>query len=120
MKILKLWFVVIAVALIAGGVIAYAQTQSTFTVGGLTITAPASPAVNVAAPGRNGTLALKEDIPVVPPGTQVFAGQFTVNGSATFTGITAAPVCSVNPRFTTSANGLQVTVIDYVCTAKNN
>lgn len=120
MRILKLWFTMIAVALVAGGVIALAQTQSTLTVGGVTIAAPATPAVTVNAPGRNGTLALKEDIPVTPPGTTVFAGQITVNGSATFTGITAPPVCSLSPRFATSANGLQVTVIDYVCTAKNN
>jgi len=119
-KTLKLWLIVIAAALLLGGVVAFAQTQSNFTVGGFTIVAPASPAITVNSPARNGTLALKEDIPPPPPGSTVFAGQITVNGSATFTGITAPPVCSVSPRFATSANGLQVTVIDYVCAAKNN
>lgn len=107
--------------LAGGALVGYAQVASTFTVGSFTITVPsANPAVTVNAPAKNGTLALKEDIPTVPPGSQVFAGQFTASGAAAFSGITAPPVCALTPRFTTTATGLQLTGVDYVCTAKNN
>src|SRR5690242_7432547 len=100
---------------------AWAQTTNSLQVGSFTISVPATnPAVTVNSPPKSGTLALTSDIPITPPGTAVFAGQITVNGSATFNGITGAPVCSLTPRFTTTATGLQITVIDYVCTAKNN
>ncbi len=116
----KYLFILIAF-LVLGIVTAWAQTASSLQVGSFTISVPAiNPAVTVNSPAKSGTLALTSDIPVAPPGTTVYAGQFTVNGSATFSGITATPVCTLSPRFTTTATGLQVTVIDYVCTAKNN
>lgn len=118
MRQLRPYLIILALFLLGGVIVAYAQTSS-LTVGGLTINAGTA-AVSVNAPTRNGTLALKEDIPTNPPGTTVFAGQFAVAGSTTFSGLTATPVCSVTPRFTTTTTGLQLTGVDYVCTAKNH
>lgn len=100
---------------------ALAQTQSTLTVGGFTLSVPsANPTVMVNAPAKNGTLALLEDVPPPQPGAKIFAGSFPVNGSATFSGMSGPFICTLSPRFTTSANGLQVSGVDYVCSAKNN
>jgi hypothetical protein len=119
----KLFFcaIVISLLIVAGvkGARSW-QTASSLQVGTFTLNVPAAnPAVTVQAPTKAGTMALLSDV-APAPGTTVFAGQITVNGSATFSGIAATPVCSVTPRFTTTSNGLTVTVIDYVCTAKNN
>lgn len=118
---MKKYLLILVAFLLAGIVTAYAQTANSLQVGSFTLNVPAvNTAVTVNSPGKSGTLALTSDIPLTPPGTVVFAGQVPVNGSATFSGITAAPVCTLSPRFTTTATGLQITAVDYVCTAKNN
>lgn len=98
-----------------------AQTQSTLTIGGFTLSVPnVNPPVLVNAPARNGTLALTEDLQPIQPGPKMFAGQILVNGSAAFSGTSGPFICTLSPRFITTASGLQVSGIDYVCTQKNN
>ncbi len=128
--------IILALGMVVTGV-ALAQTQSTLTVGGFTISVPtANPAVLVQSPSRNGTLALKEDIPVTPPASNIIAGQATlVGGTATvsFPAQNAPPICVAID--TTAASAVQrsaVTVssvtfegvknhqLEYVCVAKNN
>ena len=120
-RVISILCLVLALTAVGGATAKVLQTANSLQIGAFTLSVPSTnPAVTVLSPARAGTLALREDLPPVAPGTTVYAGQITVNGSATFSGIANTPVCTLTPRFTTSANGLQVTVIDYVCTAKNN
>ena len=120
MKPLRPYALAMFIFLAGGALITYAQIASTLTVGNFTIAVPASnPTVLVNAPGKSGTLALKEDLPTIAPGSTVFAGQFAASGAVVFN-INTPPVCALTPRFITTATGLQLTGVDYVCTAKTN
>lgn len=109
---------IVAASMIGSG-IALAQTQSSLTVGGFTLSVPgANPPVLIQSPARNGTMALKEDLSVAPQ-VPIVAGTVTATGSVNLNTLNN-PACTVTPRYAVSGTTLTVTGMDYVCTSKTN